>query len=57
LAILILTAAILAGCSKSEAPPPDEATPATVAKHCADPNWKKENLGLWYSICRKPLQW
>jgi hypothetical protein len=57
LAIFILTAAILAGCSHSVTPRPDEATPAMVAKDCANPHWKQENLGLWYSICRKPMQW
>jgi hypothetical protein len=30
---------------------------AALAKTCADPNWKKENLGLWYSVCRRPVQW
>jgi len=26
-------------------------------KDCADPDWKKQNLGLWYSVCRQPMQW
>ncbi len=57
LAIVILLAAFLAGCSHSARPPPDEASAAVVKRDCADPHWKKANLGLWYSICRTPLQW
>jgi hypothetical protein len=26
-------------------------------KDCADPNWKQQNLGLWYSVCRQPMKW
>jgi hypothetical protein len=57
LATLILAAALLAGCSHSATPRPDEASAQIVKKNCADPHWKEANLGLWYSICRKPLQW
>ena len=34
-----------------------EASAETLQKDCADPKWKEQNLGLWYSVCRKPLQW
>ena len=34
-----------------------EASAETVKKDCDDPKWKEQNLGLWYSVCRKPLQW
>ena len=43
-----------------------ETTPATVStlssdevlkKDCADSNWKQQNLGLWYSVCRQPMRW
>jgi hypothetical protein len=49
---------MLAGCSGS--PPPDvnsTASAETLKKNCADPHWREQNLGLWYSVCRKPLQW
>jgi predicted small lipoprotein YifL len=52
--------AMLAGCgSDTPKPPPQsaEASAAIVKKDCADPNWKAQNLGLWYSICRKSLSW
>ncbi|HYM71803.1 MAG TPA: hypothetical protein VET89_02400 [Stellaceae bacterium] len=43
-------------------------TPATPAgpslssdeilnKDCNNENWKKQNLGLWYSVCRQPMRW
>jgi hypothetical protein len=35
------------------APPSDE----VLKKNCADDNWKKQNLGLWYSVCRQPMRW
>lgn len=28
-----------------------------LKKDCADENWKKQNLGLWYSVCRQPMHW
>ena len=28
-----------------------------LQKDCADPAWKQQNLGLWYSVCRQPLRW
>jgi hypothetical protein len=28
-----------------------------VQKNCADPHWKDQNLGLWYSVCRTPMRW
>ena len=28
-----------------------------LKKDCTDENWKKQNLGLWYSVCRQPMRW
>ena len=28
-----------------------------LKRDCADPKWKEQNLGLWYSVCRQPLRW
>lgn len=28
-----------------------------LKRDCADENWKKQNLGLWYSVCRQPMKW
>jgi outer membrane biogenesis lipoprotein LolB len=60
LAVLALVIVLLAGCSHSTDEPPSsgaEMSAGTLAKTCADPEWKKQNLGLWYSVCRRPLQW
>ncbi|HKM72642.1 MAG TPA: hypothetical protein VJX94_21705 [Stellaceae bacterium] len=56
LALLIVVAA----CSSSTTPVPSsdpQASAALLKKDCADPQWKEENLGLWYSVCRQPLRW
>jgi hypothetical protein len=55
----------LGGCgwfgSKSDKPP-EPAGPAVSSdeilhKDCTDENWKKQNLGLWYSVCRQSMRW
>ena len=28
-----------------------------LKRDCADENWKKQNLGLWYSVCRQSMKW
>jgi hypothetical protein len=59
LGILALTV-VAAACSSSTTPvPPSDptASAALLKKDCADPKWKEENLGLWYSVCRQPLRW
>ena len=59
LSVLVLLAILLAACSDSTpvAPPSATESPAMVAKNCADPHWKSQNLGLWYSVCRQPMHW
>jgi hypothetical protein len=53
--------AALGSCTGEDTPmPPASNTQASteiVKKDCADPKWKDQNLGLWYSLCRKPLNW
>ena len=60
-AVLFAAAAVilLAGCSGDKKPDASatEASPEIVKKDCADPKWKEQNLGLWYSVCRPPLRW
>jgi hypothetical protein len=57
----LAAAVLLNGCSSDK---PTAATAAsqesseeTLKKNCADPKWKEQNLGLWYSVCRQPLRW
>jgi hypothetical protein len=66
---LILAVALpLGGCgwfghkSGDDPPPPASSGPALssdeiLKKDCSDENWKKQNLGLWYSVCRQPMKW
>ena len=57
---LALAIVLLAGCSHDDTVRPPlgaEMSAATLAKTCADPHWKQQNLGLWYSVCRHPVQW
>ena len=59
-ALLALAIAGLAtGCSedKSVAPANATASEEVLKKDCADPHWRDQNLGLWYSVCRQPLRW
>ena len=55
-----LTAVILlSGCSddKPALPASQASSEEILKKNCADPKWKEDNLGLWYSVCRQPLRW
>ena len=57
---ILALAIVAAACSSSSiSPPPSDptASAALLKKDCADPKWKEENLGLWYSVCRQPLRW
>ena len=59
-AFLVLAAVLLtSGCGddKPVTSAASEASEETLKKNCLDPKWKEQNLGLWYSVCRKPLQW
>ena len=56
----VLAVALLAsGCSDD--PPvstPSQASSEQILKRdCADPKWRDQNLGLWYSVCRQSLRW
>ena len=59
-AVLVVLAALLlaSGCSDDK-PVAVGATmsPDDLKRNCADPQWKEKNLGLWYSVCRRPLSW
>jgi len=59
--VLCLGAAFLvSGCGGSHGfqPTKGDLNSEENLKHdCADPQWKEQNLGLWYSLCRQPLRW
>jgi len=52
---------VAAGCSDDDKAETATANPTAsedvLKKDCADPHWKQQNLGLWYSVCRQPLRW
>ncbi len=61
LAVLaVAIAAVATGCS-SDSKPQEVDDPTVSAeilkKDCADPHWREQNLGLWYSVCRQPMRW
>jgi hypothetical protein len=56
--VLAATAILAGGCSDDK--PAITATSeaqseAILQRDCASAQWKQENLGLWYSVCRKPV--
>ena len=57
----LAAAILLSGCSGDKPAPGSTASDANaeelLKKNCADPKWKEQNLGLWYSVCRQPLRW
>ncbi len=60
LCMLAATAILAAGCSDDKpaiTASSEASSDAILQRDCASPEWKKENLGLWYSVCRKPVNW
>ena len=60
----VATALLLSACgwfgSKDEKPAAAVSqTPSEeiLRKDCTDEQWKQQNLGLWYSVCRQPMRW
>ena len=50
---------LVSGCSGDD-PAKFESNASSVRaldKDCANPQWKEQNLGLWYSVCRRSLSW
>ena len=56
---VLLTAVLLASGCSGDKPVTVGTTmsPDELKRNCDDPQWKEKNLGLWYSICRRPLSW
>jgi len=54
LALVLLTA----GCGDDQPAPASSLSSEEILKrNCTDPQWREQNLGLWYSVCRQPLRW
>jgi len=62
-AVLPLAACSWFGSSNSEeqaaAPKttPNLSSDQVLQRDCASEQWKQQNLGLWYSVCRQPMKW
>jgi len=53
--VTICALAFLAGCGGHGSaidPVRDQQEAIQQQKDCADPKWKEDHLGVWYSICR-----
>lgn len=57
LAVCLLLLGLAGGCGHDKfVPVPGDANAEQhLQQDCANPQWKDQNLGLWYSLCRKPL--
>jgi PBP1b-binding outer membrane lipoprotein LpoB len=57
--VVLAIAFIAGGCShdKPAAAESQASEERNLQRDCADPKWKQQNLGLWYSVCRQPLRW
>ncbi len=56
----VLATMLASGCSddKPAATAASKASSEEILKrNCADPKWREQNLGLWYSVCRQPVRW
>jgi hypothetical protein len=56
--LLALMLGLLASACSDDKPvatPGDANAEQHLKQDCANPQWKEQNLGLWYSLCRKPL--
>ncbi|MGE5270019.1 MAG: hypothetical protein ACM3JG_10160 [Thiohalocapsa sp.] len=57
--VVVMAMLLLAACSddKPATTASDAQSEQILKRDCADPHWKEQNLGLWYSVCRQPLRW
>ena len=59
IAVLVATALLAGGCGRDK---PEVAAGQTLSEEavkqkCADPQWREQNLGVWYAVCRQPVGW
>jgi hypothetical protein len=57
--VALAIAFVASGCShdKPVARESEASEEHALKRDCADPKWKEQNLGLWYSVCRQPIHW
>jgi hypothetical protein len=52
--LVVAAAVLLSACSSGNGINPEEDQKEAIQqqKNCADPKWKEDHLGVWYSVCR-----
>ena len=59
--VVLAVTLFVVGCSRDKPATPAAQTSSSseeiLKRNCADPKWKEQNLGLWYSVCRPSLPW
>ena len=57
--VVLAVAFLASGCSDDKPVATESQAQAQqiLKQDCSNPKWRKENLGLWYSVCRRPMQW
>lgn len=59
-ALLVVATAILASACSGDKPVATASGTSSeeiLKRNCADPKWREQNQGLWYSVCRQPVRW
>jgi hypothetical protein len=60
LTVAVVLACLASGCSDDKpvvTAASDANAEQNLRRDCANPTWREQNLGLWYSLCRQPLHW
>jgi hypothetical protein len=57
--LLIAVVILVAGCGrgKPDVPAGPTLSEEALRQRCADPQWREQNLGIWYAVCRQPAPW
>ncbi len=59
IALLVAVALLVAGCGRDKAKVAAGQTLSEeeLKQKCADQQWREKNLGIWYAVCRQPVNW
>jgi hypothetical protein len=57
--LLVALAILVAGCGRGKptVAPGQTLSEEALRQRCADPQWREQNLGIWYAVCRQPAPW
>jgi hypothetical protein len=59
IALVIAIALSAAGCGgdKSDIAAGPTLSEEALQQKCADAQWRDQNLGIWYAVCRRSANW